>query len=224
MERQLFTDRVQDFKSQSLSKVVEEQLEQMILNGELQPGERINESYLSNTLKISRAPIREACRQLAQYGMVENRIGKGTYVRLVNLEEAVELYELRGVLDALAAEKASLLASSEAIAGLEQLVEQMRNFAARHEATEYFATNLKFHHQIVQLADSASLIVLYEVVFKKLSLFRQKTLSRPDRLQRSLSQHEGILGAIKERNPQLASQLARSHVEEAKEVLLAAKV
>ncbi|UTW11393.1 GntR family transcriptional regulator [Marinobacterium rhizophilum] len=224
MEQQLFTNRLQDLKSQSLSRAVEEQLEQMILSGELLPGERINESYLSNTLKISRAPIREACRQLAQYGMVENRVGKGSYVRQVNLEEALELYELRGVLDALAAEKASQNASSEGIAGLGLLVEQMRSFAARHESTEYFATNLKFHHQIVQLAGSAALIDLYEVVFKKLSLFRQKTLSQPDRLQRSLSQHEGIFAAIQNRDAQLGSQLARSHVEEAKGVLLATKV
>ena len=170
--------------------------------------------------KISRAPIREACRQLAQYGMVENRVGKGTFVRKVNLQEAVELYEIRGALDALAAERVSLRASHEELTDLKTLIEQMREYAAEKSTTEYFATNLEFHQMIVQLSRNSALIELYEVVFRKLSLFRQKTLAQPSRLQRSLSQHEGIFNAIEKQDTQRARQLARSHVEEAKEVLL----
>lgn len=221
MNQKLVANKLQDLKSTSLSKVVEEQLEQMILSGEISPGERINESSLANTLKISRAPIREACRQLAQHGMVENLVGKGTYVRRVDLSEAVELYQIRGVLDALAAEQASLHTDKEGIAGLELLVEQMRGYAAKKATTEYFATNLEFHRRIVQLAGNASLSDLYNVVFKKLSLFRQKTLAQPDRLERSLSQHEAIFSAIADKDAQQAAELARRHVEEAKEVLLA---
>lgn len=220
MEQLPFSNKLQNLKSQSLSGAVAEQLEQMIVEGILQPGERINESYLSNTLQISRAPIREACRKLAQYGIIENRTGKGSYVRQVNLKEAAELYELRGVLDALAAEQASQRASAEGLQTLHDLVEQMRVFAAEHASTEYFATNLRFHYQIVQLSANESLIDLYEVVFKKLSLFRQKTLSRPERLAASLAQHEGIFAAIRDKQTELAAKLARSHVEEAKQVLL----
>lgn len=221
MEQQIFSSKLQDMKNQSLSGAVAEQLERMILDGTLQPGERINESHLSNSLQISRAPIREACRKLAQYGMIENRPGKGSYVRLVNLKEAAELYELRGVLDALAAEQASQRASEEELATLAGLIEQMRRFVAEQAATEYFDTNLRFHHRIVQLSANGSLIDLYEVVFRKLSLFRQKTLSRSDRLAVSLQQHEGIFTAIQDRNAELAATLARRHVEEAKNVLLA---
>ncbi|WMC10258.1 GntR family transcriptional regulator [Oceanimonas pelagia] len=220
MEQELFTDKLQSLKNQSLSKMVGEKLELMILSGQIQPGERINESNLSATLQISRAPIREALRQLAQFGMVEIRTGKGTYVRQVLLTEAVELYEIRGVLDALAAEQASQRANEEGLASLAELVEQMRGYASKQASTEYFTTNLKFHHQIVQLSGSTALADLYEMVFKKLSLFRQKTLSKPDRLERSLMQHEEIYAAISRRDAERAAILARSHVEEAKLVLL----
>lgn len=216
---QTFSDKLLNLKRQSLSNMVEEQLEKLIISGELQPGERINESDLSNRYKISRAPIREACRQLAQYGMVENRVGKGTFVRKVNLNEAIELYEIRGMLDALAAEHASQHAGSDEVEELEKLLEQLQKFAKTKSTTEYFAVNLKFHQQIVRSSNNLALMDIYEVVFKKLSLFRQKTLSKPDRLQRSLSQHEGILDAIKQRDVKLAGKLARSHVEEAKEIL-----
>ncbi len=221
MQQRHVSDKLKDLKSQSLSKVVEEQLEQMIITGELQPGDRINESSLSNSLEISRAPIREACRQLAQYGMVENRVGKGTFVRKVNLKEALELYEIRGALDSLAADHVSQHASQDEVAELAKLIKQMHKFATAKSSTEYFATNLKFHQMIVQLSRNTALIELYEVVFRKLSLFRQKTLAQPSRMQRSLSQHEGILRAIENKDAQLARQLARSHVKEAKEVLLA---
>ncbi|MCU7944752.1 MAG: GntR family transcriptional regulator [Candidatus Thiodiazotropha sp. (ex Cardiolucina cf. quadrata)] len=220
MDQKQITDKLQDLKSQSLSKVVEEQLELMILRGDLQPGDRINESYLSNLLQISRAPIREACRNLSQYGVVETRVGKGTFVRQVNLKEAVELYDIRGILDALAAEQASQLADPEGFSVLANLIEQMRDLADNKASTEYFTTNLAFHLQIVRLAGNSALIDIYEVIIKKLSLFRQITLSQPDRLQRSLSQHENILDAIKNRNASRAGQLARDHVEEAKEVLV----
>jgi DNA-binding GntR family transcriptional regulator len=223
MVQENISDKLKNLKSQSLSKVVEEQLEQMIISGELQPGERINESALSNLLQISRAPIREACRQLSQYGMVENRVGKGSYVREVNLQNAVELYEIRGALDALAVELVCQRISNEEVNELKNLVDQMRKFAEDEASTEYFSTNLKFHQMIVRLSRNEALIELYEVVFRKLSLFRQKTLAQPSRLQASLAQHEGILRAIVNRDEKLAVKLARSHVEEAKVVLLIEK-
>lgn len=219
MEQTLFDKELENMKSQSLSKAVEMQLERMIVNGELAPGERINESYLSNRLKISRAPIREACRQLAQFGMVENRVGKGSFVCQVTLEEAIELYELRGVLDALAAEKAAQFASDDEINQLSGLIEKMRVPSDAHKTKEYFVFNLDFHQCIIRASHNKSLQDMYQVVFKKLSLFRQMTLAQDDRLQLSLIQHEQIFNAIKQKDSQLASKLAREHVEEAKEVL-----
>lgn len=224
MEQNLIVDRLRDLKSQSLSKMVEEQLEHMILTSEIKPGERINESLLSSTLQISRAPIREACRQLAKHGMVENRVGKGTFVREVILSEAIELYDIRASLDSLAAERACQLADEQGLNGLSALVEKMRVFAEEKDSLKYFSTNLEFHRRIVQLSSNASLMDFYETIFKKLSLFRQKTLAKPDRLQRSLSQHEEIYHAIAAKDAQRAAGLARSHVEEAKEVLLASKL
>ena len=213
-------EKLQNLKSQSLSTVVEEQLEQMILNGELKPGERINESSLSNLLQISRAPIREACRQLAQYGMIENRVGKGSYVRLIELEEALELYDLRGILDALAAEQAAVRADERGHENLRREVENMRQFADDESSNAYFAANLAFHWTIVDLSGNQSLRETYEVIIKKLSLFRQRTLAQRNRLKVSLSQHEGIFNAICAKDADLAARLARAHVEDAKQVLL----
>lgn len=213
-------EKLQDIKNISLGKLVEEQLENMILAGDIAPGERINESMLSSQLNISRAPIREACRQLAQYGMVKNVVGKGTYVCLVEKSEAVELYEIRGMLDSLAAEKAAKNGNLQAIARIQSLVNQMRELVKTEQLAEYFLVNLQFHQAILSAAESETLSNMYNVVFKKLSLFRQKNLSKQDRIKISLSQHEEIFNAIKSGDSQLAGRLSREHVEEAKQVLI----
>ncbi|MBC7004141.1 FCD domain-containing protein [Photobacterium sp. BZF1] len=223
MQSTVINEQVQTVKNQSLSKVVQQQLETMILNGELAPGERINESYLSSHLQISRAPIREACRQLAQYGMVETRTGKGSFVCQVDLKEAIELYEIRGAFDALAAEQAASRASEDDINALEQHISQMEESEKANDRVEYFSSNLKFHHQIVLISRNSALLELYSVVLKKLSLFRQLNLSKPNQIADSLAQHKGIFAAIKTKDATKASELARQHVEEAKQRLLEAK-
>lgn len=214
------TKKLDSVKRQTLSNIVAEQLEEMILNGDLKSGERINESHLANLLNISRAPIREACLQLAQYGVVENKAGKGSYVRLISLDEALELYDLRGVLDALAAENACAVASNVEIERLGKFIESMQQFKKQQAVEDYFAANLGFHKGIVELSGNNSLIEMYTVISKKLTLFRQTTLSQPERMQASLLEHQGIYEAIVIRNSALAAKLAREHVKNAKEVLI----
>jgi len=209
-----------DLKAKSLSKLIEQHLEKMILDGELAPGERINESSLSQRLKISRAPIREACRQLAQYGLVETRVGRGAYICQVSLDEAIELYELRGILDAYAAEKVSQKADAAIAENLGGLVEEMRSLAKGDHQRDYLIANLNFHRRIIELSGNGSLALMYDGVVNKLALFRQMTLSTADRRPRSLMQHEQIFEAIVGNNPRLAGELARSHVEDAKKVLI----
>ena len=66
---------IKKVQTQSLTSVIYDQLEDMILTGRLKPGERINESKLSAQLEVSRAPIREACRQLEKHGMDKRDLG-----------------------------------------------------------------------------------------------------------------------------------------------------
>lgn len=220
MFKEQVSEKLNSIKNQSLSNFVAEQLEAMILNGDLKSGERINESHLSNLLQISRAPIREACRQLAQYGVVENRVGKGTYVRLIGVEEAFELYDLRGVLDGLAAEQACINASDEDIKVLAGFVDSMQKFSQESLSKDYFSANLAFHKAIVDCSNSHSLHEMYTVVSKKLTLFRQTTLTYPERMEESLKEHKEIFAAICNRDELMAGKKARTHVKNAKAVLV----
>ncbi|MDB9894445.1 GntR family transcriptional regulator [Reinekea forsetii] len=220
MPQTLFDEKINDLRTQSLGTIIEHKLEHMILDGEIQPGERINESSLAQSFGVSRAPIREACRKLAQYGLVENRVGKGSFVCQVDLSVVIELYEIRGMLDAYAVEQVCLKADQAMIDTLGSRIEDMRILAKRDTAAEYLLANLAFHLLIVEYACNKSLVDIYRGVFKKLTLFRNETLSVADRRQISMGQHEQIFQAISDRDAQEASRLARNHVEEAKNVLL----
>ena len=85
-------------KNVSLTSVLEKEMERLILTGELEPGERINEIQLSNRFGTSRGPIREATRSLEAKGLVEVVRNRGVYVRRLSIEDAIEIYDVRAAL------------------------------------------------------------------------------------------------------------------------------
>ena len=84
-------------RASSLTAIVQSELERMILSGELEPGQRLNEQQLASQLGVSRGPVREALRVLERAGLVTGVANLGMFVRQVGIEEAVEMYEMRGV-------------------------------------------------------------------------------------------------------------------------------
>ena len=93
----------------SLAKLVRDDMLAMILRGDLQPGQRINEPDVAARLGISRVPVREALRELESTGLVVARKNAGVFVREPNAEEVRDLYEMRGVLDGFAGRRAARL-------------------------------------------------------------------------------------------------------------------
>src|SRR5688572_9776099 len=84
-------------KTQSLTVIVQGEVERMILSGELKAGERINEQVLASRLGVSRGPIREAARALEHAGLLTAVVNQGVFVRQITEEEAKEIYEVRAV-------------------------------------------------------------------------------------------------------------------------------
>ena len=215
------TEMVRTIQNQSLSSVIYDQLEEMILSGRIKPGERINESQLSSILGISRAPIREACRQLERSGMVEVRTNKGTFVREIDITEIEELYEIRAALDALAGEKAAHVITEEDSQELKTYVDEMETATINEDHHHYFKANLAFHMCIMRIAGNKNLMTIYDGVCKKASLFRRTSLSLPGRLPESLKQHKTIFEAISSGDPIKTENLMKRHIMDAKNALLA---
>lgn len=214
------TKEIQEIRSKSLSSVISRQLEEMILSGKINPGDRINESQLASMLGVSRAPIREACRQLEKHHIVEVMANRGTFVRNIHPREVAELYDVRAALDALAGERAAERMTPEAVQALTGHLQEMEVFAAQENVAAYFRANLDFHMAVVRASANHSLASLYESVCKQALLFRRTSLSLHNRLHVSLEQHKRIFSALKSGRGNEAAALLKSHVLDAGRALI----
>jgi len=211
----VYFEELQDIRSRSLSSIIYRQLEEMILAGKIKPGERINESQLAAALQVSRAPIREACRQLEKHGMVEVLANRGTFVRSIQSGEVEELYDIRAALEALAGERAAERITPNARKELKKHFAAMERFAKAGSVIDYYEANTGFHLSIIRISCNKSLAGIYDSICKRVSLFRKTSLSLPGRLGVSLAQHEEILAALLAGDGTKAGALLRHHVLDA---------
>src|SRR5579871_5993961 len=129
-------------RAQSLSAMAAEALERMIINGELQAGDRINESTLAQMFGISRGPIREACRSLEKSNLVRVVANRGAFVREMSIEQAAEIYDVRAHLFGLAGRLAAIRATPREIEELAAMVGEM---ARARDIDAYYPLNVAFH-------------------------------------------------------------------------------
>src|SRR3984957_11490004 len=110
--------QVKSRRAETLSSLVAEELERMIIRGELQAGDRINESALAEMLSISRGPIREACRSLEKSNLVKVVTNRGVFVREMSVAQAAEIYDVRAHIFGLAGRLAASRMSPRDVAEL----------------------------------------------------------------------------------------------------------
>jgi len=223
MDRLAFNiDKIKEIQKKSLPEAIFKELEEMILSGAIPPGERINETKLASILGVSRAPIREALRQLESSGLLQIQTNKGMYVREIRIDEVKDLYDIRVALDGLAGEKAAECIQEKDLQLLESLIDEMGKWVGEHDPKAYFRANLAFHMAIVRIARNESLVGMYESVCKQTSLFRMITLSLPGRLSLSLEKHRKIIEALRRKDGPETAGLLKIHILEAKEALIRA--
>lgn len=209
-------------RSASLPSLIEDRIEQMILNGELAAGERVNELALAQQLGVSRSPIREACRKLEQAGLVEVIKNRGVFVRSVDVQQALDIYEIRGALAQLAGGLIAERASDEDIGELRAMVEQMDTLAEAGDVDGYYRLNIAFHVRLVQCTRNARLIEMFQGTDKELHLYRHRSLVQPEGLVVSNKEHNEIVQAIAARDIKRTKQAFKRHVLNGKARAIAA--
>jgi phosphonate utilization transcriptional regulator len=199
-------------REQSLTSLVQRELERQIESGDLAPGSKLNEADVAADLRVSRGPVREAFRALEQAGLVRTEKNRGVFVRQVSLEEANEIYEVRAALEALIGRLAARRARPEQVQALRALMKRMQSVARSRDADAYFPLNLEFHDALAQAAGNAALVANYRRVIKELNLYRRETLVRSDdNIPISTRDHEAIINAIAKGDDKLAERLLVEH-------------
>ncbi len=206
------TQAISQRRANTITSIAVDAIEEMIVSGELVAGDRINESTLAERLGISRGPIREACRSLEQAGLLTSKVNRGMYVREVSLEEARDLYELRGAIAGLAGELIVKRADDAEIAKLSGLVDQMQVAADEGDTADYYKLNLQFHDALVIAARNSALEDTYRKIVNQLHLLRRRGLVQEGNLQVSNSEHKKIVAALMRRDASAANSALREHV------------
>lgn len=203
----------------SLAKAVRQDILDLVLRGDLGPGERISEPGVAERLGVSRVPVREALRELEAMGLVVSRKNVGVFVREFAAGEVSDLYELRAVLDGHAGTRAAALAARSRRSlsrSLAAATAAMRKAARRRDLAAYYAENLRFHWAVVEAAGNAKLLEAYRGVVQQLHLWRLKNLARPVGMAASIAEHEAIAAAIRDGDGERAGRLLADHVAAAR--------
>ena len=201
-----------------LSTQVKERILTWIVQGDLPPGSRLVETRLAQQLGTSQAPIREALRDLATLGFIETKPYKGSWVRKPSKRELIEAVEVRAELEALAARLAAVRRTDDCVLELEELLAAMAAAADEGDPYEQAQKNARFHARIIEAADNETLQRHWSMLEPFGRTYVTASLAGID-LHYLGDRHQGILDAIRDRDPELAAQLAKVHAEEVKEML-----
>jgi DNA-binding GntR family transcriptional regulator len=203
-------------RSQTLVSICEAEIERLILDGEFERGERINELALSARLNVSRGPLREACRSLAQAGLLETRVNRGFFVRKLAHKEVIDLYDLRAGLMRLAGELVAQRISGRDLDRLNALVAAMDTARDGGDTAQFRDLNAEFHAVVVVAADNRRLQQVYNGLAKELRLFRRRGLASIAAMDASNREHHAIVEAIAARDPAAAGAAMEKHIVQGK--------
>ena len=186
-----------------------------ILRGTYDAGSRLTEQELAKAAGVSRTPIREALRRLHAEGLVQFEPNHGAVVALFELEDAEEIFELRGLLEPISARRAADRATPPIIAELRMLAEEQMSESIRRRQG-YLARigelNDRFHRLIQKTADSPRLVKALAGLIEAPLILRTFGQYTPAELHRSADQHLEMVQALEARDPVWAHSIMRSHI------------
>ncbi|BAS29412.1 GntR family transcriptional regulator [Limnochorda pilosa] len=203
-----------------LRELVFERLRAAIIAGELHPGERLMEIQLAEDLGVSRTPVREAIRKLELEGFVVMIPRKGAYVADISLKDVADVFEIRGALEALAAELAAERATDEELDELERALIAIGEVIGGEDMDELVSRDTYFHELIYRASRNARLGQMTSLLSEQIQRFRTRTLAHPTRARTSLKEHYALVEAMRARDPELARRTAKAHIESAEQALM----
>ncbi|MDN5343988.1 MAG: hypothetical protein PWQ18_99 [Clostridia bacterium] len=197
----------------NLSDHVYKALKDAILSGKISQGSRLVEEQLARTLKVSKTPLREALGALEKEGLVEAIPYQGRYVASVAPCQMLEVYEVREMLEGLAARLAAEQASPELCSDLQKCLERSKDALEREDIDEFLRNDREFHGLLIECAKNKTLEQMNQLIRSRIMLGQVTSAYRLHRRDASLSEHQAVLRAIIDRDPEAAEVAMRRHIK-----------
>ena len=195
-------------------------LEEEIVLGWLQPRERLIEESIAERFAAKRHIVREAIFELERMGLAERQPNKGAFVRVLDPDEVSEIYEVRIVLETLAAERIPLPPPSEVLAGLRTSQALHDQAVDSQDPRMAFRANMRFHSIFFAACGNPHLAELIKVSAQKVHGARSLTAVHPSYLERARTEHWAIIAALESKDRQTLVSLCRSHILPSRDVYI----
>lgn len=203
-----------------LRRQAEDALRKTILSGRFRPGERLKERELMELLNVSRTLVREALRQVEAEGLIEIVPNRGPVVAVLSYEEAEEIYEVRGILEAQTCTGFALRAQSLHMGALESTFQALAEAARQGDIQQTLAFSDAFYDTIAAGCGNRLLGNMLRQLHNRIVLLRRTSLSEPSRLPETLYELTQIFEALKARDESGAGKAALHHVRQAQRAAL----
>lgn len=191
---------------------IAEALEELIFNGTISDGDRLDEMRLAEQFGVSRTPLREAFQRLALSGLVELIPRRGAFVRQPGPVELIEMFEVMAELEAVCGRLAAMRISDHALDDLRAANAKCQKAIDAGDPDSYYTENETFHKTIYHQSGNSFLEQEASKLHKRLKPFRRQQLRFRGRMVQSMSEHEAIVKALDEGDAETASNALRTHV------------
>lgn len=183
-----------------------------IYEGHYPPGTPLRQEQLAAELNVSRTPLREALRMLEREGLVTVSPGRGLSVISCDLPTLLAAYEVREVIDGLAARLVAQHGGQECADRLRGIVEEQRETLDPWEPQAYTTANVGFHRAIIEASQNEYVIAQLPLVRMTSQVFTPIKLVDQSRAATAIVEHEAIVEAVRAGNADEAERLARWHI------------
>ena len=204
----------------TLPSTIAEQLRELITEGVLAPGTRLNERALGERLGVSRTPLREAFRLLAAHGLIELQPNRGAVVVELSLDDVRESFDVMSGLEALSGELACRNVTDAEVAEIKALTFEMLACHARNDLPGYYRLNHTIHERINLAARNRLLTQVYRSLNLRIQNLRFRSNFDRDKWNRAAQEHAEMVDALEARDSTRLSAILREHLNRKGEAVL----
>ena len=205
----------------ALHAAVAARLKEMIIEGKLAPGARLNERVLCEQLDVSRTPLREAFKMLAGAGLIELLQNRGAVVARMGIDDIEAAFAVIASLEGLAGELAAKHISDQELAEIRALQFDMLASHTRRDLPGYFRANMRIHALINEAARNPVLIETFQRLNTRIYATRYRSNLTNERWDKAIEEHNEILRLLEARDGKKLRALLEKHLLNKRDTIIA---
>ena len=199
----------------SISQQAYAYVKDQIISGAIQPGEKISEQAIADTLNTSRSPVREAIKKLASEGIIDYFPNRGAYAKYFTRKNIEDSFKVRLLLECYAVSRIDASCREQYRERMEELREVMQT-ASR---SEYTALDAELHETIILLSGNETLLNLYRLLYSQIMTFREVSLVSEEIFKESTRAHIAILDGLLSGNDEKVLRIISKHLQVSQSVV-----